>query len=119
MYLQAKVPQVTKVIQITEDNDPNNLIGRPNEYSQAATLYDSRTPCTDLGADCGATIEIWPTAAMATARGKYIQKELKAYPILGPEYDLVHGTALLRVTGVMKPTDEAGYATAWAAYFTS
>ncbi|RKR73483.1 hypothetical protein C8E83_0576 [Frondihabitans australicus] len=115
--LQSKIPQVTHVLQITEDNDPNNLIGRPNEYTQAATLYDSRTPCTDIGADCGATIEIWPSAALATNRVNYIQTELKANPILGTEYDYAHGNAVLRVTGTMKPSDEAGYLAAWNAYF--
>lgn len=115
--LQAKVPQVTKVLQITEDNDPNNLIGRPNEYTQAATLYDSRTPCTDIGADCGATVEIWPSAALASGRVAYIQKELTANPVLGSEYDYAHGNAVLRVTGTMKPSDEAGYLAAWNAYF--
>jgi hypothetical protein len=38
--LQAVVPSVRKVVTITEDNDPNCLIGRPNGYTDAAVIYD-------------------------------------------------------------------------------
>ena len=50
---------------ITEDNDPNDLIGRPSGYTDAAVVYDSEAECTELGVDCGATIEIWPSEAFA------------------------------------------------------
>lgn len=40
--IRASVPEVTDVIDLTEDNDTNNLIGRPNGYVAATVLVDSR-----------------------------------------------------------------------------
>jgi hypothetical protein len=107
-----KQTTTTKILTIDENNDPNNKIGRPGGYTSAATLYDSTVTCTDIGADCGATIEVYPTAAEAQARADYIQTILKASPVLGTEYDTPVGTALLRVTGIMKPSVAALYSAA-------
>ncbi len=102
--LKAGLPSIRKVVQITEDNDPNNLIGRPTGYSDAAVLYDSALTCEEPGADCGATLEIWPTAEAAKDRAAYIQKNLRAYPALGSEYDFLKDAVLLRVSGTLKPS---------------
>lgn len=55
--------------------------GGAARYSQghidAAVIYDSEVQCTEMGVDCGATIEIWPSDVDATAR-TYIQTTLKA-----------------------------------------
>lgn len=58
---------------------------------------------------------MFPTAAEAQARSDYIQGVLKAMPALGTEYDTVVGTALLRVTGIMKPSVATLYAAAMKA----
>jgi hypothetical protein len=50
-HLQAAVPSVGKVVTITEDNDPNDLIGRPSGYTDAAVVYDSEAECTEPGVD--------------------------------------------------------------------
>ena len=103
--LKTHVPSVTKVATITENNDQNNLIGRPNGYVSAAVLYDSGTNCdvSGLGVDCGATIEVWPTEQAATTRAAYIQGILSGGG-MGSEWDFVKGGALLRVTGTLKPS---------------
>lgn len=112
--LKAKISTITKTVEITEDNDPNNFIGRPNQYTQAATVYDSNASCTNLGADCGATIEVWPTEAAAIARMNYIQEALKsANGMLGTEWNYVAGNELLRVSGELKPTQAKAYEEAW------
>ncbi|MFG1912582.1 hypothetical protein [Kribbella sp. NPDC048928] len=100
-------------MRITEDNDPNKLVGRPNGYSDAAVLYDKGTDCTDLGVDCGATVEIWPTTEDAKRRAAYIQNLLKDAPALGTEYDYVNAGALLRVAGALKPSTAKAYAGAF------
>ena len=74
----VKQASTTKIVTIDENNDPNNKIGRPNGYISAAILYDSTVKCTELGTDCGAGIEVFPTAAEAQARADYIQSILKA-----------------------------------------
>lgn len=112
--IKAKVSTITKVVTITEDNDPNSKIGRPNGYTDAAVIYDKSASCSSLGADCGATIEVWPTEAEAKARSEFIQKALKDAPALGTEYHTLSGTTLLRVTGKLKPSLAKEYAAAFA-----
>lgn len=102
--MKGKVSSITKIVTITEDNDPNDLIGRPNGYESAAVLYDNQASCTELGTECGATVETWPDAAAAKARADYIQAILKSSPALGSEWDYVRGNTLLRVSGTLKPS---------------
>lgn len=109
-----KQDTTTKVVAITEDNDPNNLLGRPNGYTDAAVLYDKRVECAELGASCGAMIEIWASAADAQQRSEYIQTIQKAAPALGSEYHTLNGNALLRVTGELKPSEAKAYQIAFA-----
>jgi hypothetical protein len=110
-HLQAAVPSVGKVVTITEDNDPNDLIGRPSGYTDTAVVYDSDAECTEPGVDCGATIEIWPSEGRRDCAKEYIQSNIKAIPMLDKEYDTVRGPALLRVTGQIKPSRAEAYAT--------
>lgn len=101
----------TTVVSITEDNDPNDLIGRPNGYLSAAVLYDSNASCTELGISCGATVEVWPEEAAAKARSDYIQGILKDSPAFGSEFHTLNGAVLLRVDGKqLKPSEAKPYA---------
>lgn len=83
--IKSKISKVTKIIHITEDNDPNNLIGRPNGYTDGAILYINGANQDDFGVADGAFIEIWPTKNDASARAKYIQGLVKAAPMIGTE----------------------------------
>ncbi|MEH3129883.1 MAG: hypothetical protein PGN27_07985 [Mycolicibacterium neoaurum] len=112
--IKATIPEVAELIEITEDNDPNDLIGRPNGYVAASILVDSRLPrCTDLGTDCGVMIEQWPDQAAAQNRADYIQSTLKSMPMLGQEWNTVNGSLLLRVAGELKPSEAKAYETAF------
>jgi hypothetical protein len=116
--IKTTVLSVSKVVTITENNDPNNLIGRPTGYSAAAVLYDARTKCSDgLGTDCGAAVEQWSTAADAKSRAAYIEKLQKASPMLGTEYHSEEGPFLLRVSGALKPSQAKAYVAAFQAQF--
>ena len=112
---KAKQATSTKVVTITEDNDPNSLIGRPGGYVSAAVIYDAGVECTSLGTSCGAGVEVFATAADAQARSDFILKTLKSAPALGTEYHTVNGAALLRVNGKVKPSVAQAYATAFTA----
>lgn len=114
--IKTAVPSSGDIVQITEDNDPNNVIGRPTGYVDAATLYDSRVSCDELGAECGASIEIWGDAAAAQARMDYVQGILGSTTVLGTEYDYVRGNAIIRVTGELKPSEAAEYEAAIDGY---
>lgn len=114
--LRSAVPQISKVIVITEDNDPNNLIGRPNGYVAATVIEDSRVKCSKgqkIGVDCGATVEEWPDNDSAQRRSAYIQRARESMPILGQEYDYVQGPFLLRVSGDLKPSQAKKYEAAF------
>lgn len=110
---RVKQATSTKIVVINEDNDPNDLIGRPNGYTGSAVIYDKGVSCASLGTDCGATIEIWPSQTDAQKRSEYIQGMLKEVPAFGTEYHAVNGNALLRVTGKVKPSVAKGYLAAF------
>jgi len=116
--LKTQIPQIIDVITMTEDNDENDLIGRPGQYDAASFMADKRLGCQATGdydglsIDCGAKIERWPSEADAKTRMKDIQDKLKAYG-LGAEWDYVRGRVLLRVAGELKPSEAAAYETAF------
>lgn len=112
--IKATIPEVAELIEVTEDNDPNNLIGRPNGDVAATVLVDSRLPrCADLSTDCGAMIEQWSDQAAAQKRSDYIQSMLESMPMLGQEWNTVNGGLLLRVTGELKPSVAKAYESAF------
>ena len=117
--LKAQIRHIGKIVKITEDNDANDLIGRPGQYDAATFIQDARLPCTakdqfdELSIDCGAKVERWATNDDAKARAADIQKKLKAYG-LGAEYDYVRGGLLLRVAGDLKPSQAKAYEKAFA-----
>lgn len=117
--IQAAIPEVTTLIALTEDNDTNNLIGRPNGYVAATVLVDSRisnvNPCSiaDAGVDCGATVEQWPDENAAQKRAEYIQQVRATVPLVGQEWTTVKDSLVLRVTGELKPSDAEAYKTAF------
>lgn len=112
-HLMTEVDTISEVTIITEDNDPNDLIGRPTGYTQAAILHDATLACDELGVSCGGTLEIWPDEAAATERSEYIQSTLEEMPILGTEYHYQSGNILLRVAGILKPSQAEAYEAAF------
>jgi hypothetical protein len=109
--LKAEIGEITELVVLNEDNDPNDLLGRPNGYVAAAVLLDSRVSCDtdDPGVDCGATIEQWPSRKAAEERSDYIQTLQSGSSLFGSEWNTVRGELLLRVTGEMKPSAAKAY----------
>lgn len=102
---------------VTEANDPDHLLGRPNQYTSKVTFSDSRIKASDVEGTSkgdvsrGGEIEVFADPAAATARATYIQTVTKALPALA-EYDYVHGTVVVRVSHYLTPTQAAAYKTA-------
>ena len=114
--IRAAIPEVTSLIAITEDNDANNMIGRPNGYVAATVLVDSRTEGCEIGKpgiECGARVEQWPDQAAAQRRADYIKAMQSSMPILGREYQTVKGNLLLRVDGTIRPSAAQAYQAAF------
>jgi hypothetical protein len=110
------VPQAHETLVLTDTTDPNNLMGRPNEYTSDVRFSDSRVPASDTSpmglskgdVQFGGSIEVFPTAADAAARAKYIQSVTVALPEAA-EYDFVSGPYLIRVSHFLTPAQAAVY----------
>lgn len=117
--LKSQIAKIGKIVKITEDNDANDLIGRPGQYDAATFMQDTRLPCSakdnydQLSIDCGAKVERWASTKDAKARAADIQQKLRAYG-LGAEYDYVRDGLVLRVSGDVKPSQAKKYEAAFA-----
>jgi len=115
--IKAAVPEITRLIPLTETNDSNNLLGRPGGYTAAVVLVDPRSAgLCDLakpGADCGATVEQWPDQESAQRRADYLGQIRTTMPMLGTEWTIIKDNLLLRVTGDLTPSVEKSYEAAF------
>ena len=113
--IEASVEQVSEVVTVTGENDPNDMIGRDSGYEDAAVLKDERLECGGdrFGTDCGAMIEVWADEEAAAARDEYISTIHDAAPILGSEYRTVDGRTILRVSGELTPEQAEVYTSAF------
>lgn len=115
--IKKQVGSATKVTTLTEDNDTNNLIGRPNGYVSAAVITDKEGDSSDPepGVAYGATVEMFGTKSEAARRSAYIQGLLEDSPMLGTEYNYTQGKVLLRVSGELRPSVAKKYQAAFEA----
>jgi hypothetical protein len=104
----AKLP-ISNVIQFTEKNDPNSLLGRPSQYTSKVSFSDDRYPET-LGPDGTPqnTIEVFRNAADAKIRHDYIERVTSGVPFL-MQYQILSGRILVRLDKSITPTDVNGY----------
>jgi hypothetical protein len=113
--LKAHGLPVTGVIVYTAATDPNHQLGRPNGYTSKAAWVDSRIDASQVkiatkgSIDAGGGVEVYPTAAGAMARAKYIAR-IAAHISLVNEYDYVSGDAVLRLSTALTPAQAQGYA---------
>ena len=106
-----------KLIKVyTEEDDPNELLGRPGGYVAKSAFSDSRVKASAVkgtGADAierGGSIEVYADRAGAVKRGEYIQTMTQAMQgLAGREYDYVTGGVLVRVTASLTPTQAKTY----------
>jgi len=113
--LQSQVPTITGITEVTEANDANNLIGRPGQYVSAAWIADSAADPAQTGIDGGAVVETFATPENTQTRSDYIQGVLQgAGGVLGTEYHYLNGTVLLRVSGILMPSQAAVYEEAFS-----
>lgn len=91
-----------------EDTDPNNLIGRPSGYVSRASadLPGGDKQAGKFTVDRGLVVEVFASADLAKKRSDYIKAVQDGTAVLGTEYHYFAGggTALVRVTGKLKPS---------------
>lgn len=113
-FTKLSVKPATLSGTVTAANDPNHLLGRPNQYTSKITFTDSRIKAADVSGtekgavERGGAIEVFSSPDDAKARAEYIQAVTESMPTLS-EYDYVHGTVLVRVSRYLTPDQAAVY----------
>lgn len=111
-HLTQQVTTATLTLAYTAENDPNDLLGRPNGYTSKVAFTDSRIPAEDVefsdpdAIERGGSVEVFADQAGAQKRKQYIQTIAAELPF-ATEYDYVSGPILVRVSQELTP-DQAG-----------
>ncbi|WP_203794469.1 hypothetical protein [Actinoplanes derwentensis] len=99
---------ITAVAVQDENTDPNNLIGRPSGYVSRASadLPGGSEQGDKYTVARGLVVEVFATAGQAKTRSDYINAVQQGAAVLGTEwhYFTGGGTALVRVSGTLKPS---------------
>ncbi|MDK1328286.1 hypothetical protein [Arthrobacter sp. zg-Y1143] len=113
--LQAVVPGITSVTEVTAENDPGGFIGQPGYYTSAAWIADASAAAPENSVVGGAVVEVFASEADAQARFAQLQEHLALGAAYKREYMYLQGTALLRVTGMLGDERAALYEQAFYA----
>ena len=98
-------------IAYTAKNDPNELLGRPNQYTSKVTFEDTRLKPDPMAEKFdvlnGGSIEVFENQDDATVRKEYL-KGIGKVPLFA-EYSYREGTVLLRLSHRLTPEQAAEY----------
>jgi hypothetical protein len=117
--LVATVPTAKLTWTATAANDPNHLLGRPNQYTSKIAFADSQIPSSDTqignsspfktgDVQLGGSIEVFPNPDDAAARTKYVEAVTKSVQMFA-EYDYQHGDVVLRLSHFLTPDQATKY----------
>ena len=117
--LAAAVPTAKLTWTGTAANDPNHLLGRPNQYTSKIAFADSRIPSSDTSfggssayktgdVQLGGSVEVFSKPGDAEARAKYVEAVTKSVQMFA-EYDYVRGDIVLRLSHFLTPDQAAAY----------
>ncbi|KIZ16813.1 hypothetical protein [Streptomyces natalensis] len=117
--LAGAVPTAKMAWTATAANDPNHLLGRPNQYTSKIAFADSQIPAKDTepgGAkmyktgdvQLGGSVEVFSSPGDAAARTKYVAAVTKTVQWFA-EYDYQHGDIVLRLSHLLTPDQAAKY----------
>jgi hypothetical protein len=107
--LRAAGLPVAETKEYTPTDDPNQLLGRPNQYTGKVSFHDSTLPFSNsFGTDGGGSVEVFASADDARARSDYIASVIGNSPLLA-EYDYLHGAVLLRLGHELTPDQAKAY----------
>jgi hypothetical protein len=93
----------------TVDNDPDKLMGRPEQYTSKVNFVDT-TEEENMKVEIlhGGAVETFDNIDDAKKRFDYVSKNAKTAPIFD-EYDYVQGKVLLRLSKNLPPTHAKKY----------
>jgi len=96
------------VVDYTAETDPNELLGRPNQYTSKSNFADTTIEQLDPTDPDGGSVEVFKTKKDAENRKKYIDNIGESMPML-TEYSYINGTALLRLSKSLTPDQAEKY----------
>jgi hypothetical protein len=110
--LKDKDLPIGESVAYTAKNDPNDLLGRPNQYTSKATFKDTRLNHDPMAAKIdiqhGGSIEVFENQDDAIARKNYVENMGKVFSPAS-EYTYREGTVLLRLSHQLTPKQAAEY----------
>jgi hypothetical protein len=107
-FTDANLP-ITNITTLTVDNDPNELLGRPNQYIEKVFFADTRLKDEGLtGADLGGTIEVFKNSSDMQKRKKYVDTVTQSASMFA-EYSYGNGVLLLRLSHRLTPDQAKEY----------
>lgn len=113
--LQASIPTITSVTEVTETNDPTGSIGQPSGYTSAAWIADTGAAAKENSVVGGAVVEVFASDTDAQARLSFLQQHIAQGPAYNAEHHYLKGTALLRLSGSLTPDQASLYEHAFKA----
>jgi hypothetical protein len=110
--LKDKEMPISESIVYTAKNDPNELLGRPNQYTSKVMFKDTRLNpdpiAKEFDVQNGGSIEVFEDEDDAIARAKYLETITKSFSF-SAEYAYREGTVLLRLSHRLTPDQAAEY----------
>ena len=110
--LKDKGLPIGESVAYTAKNDPNDLLGRPNQYTSKVNFTDTRLKpgptANKIEVENGGSIEVFEDESDAIARAKYLRTLTKSFSPLA-EYSYRNGTVLLHLSHHLTPDQAAEY----------
>jgi hypothetical protein len=110
--LKDKGLPIGESVAYTAKNDPNELLGRPNQYTSKVMFKDNRLNSDPMAKEFdvqnGGSIEVFEDEDDAIARAKYLKNLTKSLSPLA-EYSYRNDTVLLRLSHRLTPDQAAEY----------
>lgn len=107
IFVEAGLP-ITEIIYYTEETDPNELLGRPNQYVEKANWTDNRISSLQDGVQAGGSIELFLNPTNMLARKDYLESVTQIMSMT-VEYAYSNGNILLRLSHSLTPTQAQEY----------
>ena len=99
---------ISNVLIYDENNDPNKLMGRPNQYISKVNFEDTNVEQLDSDDPIGGSVEVFKNTTDLNTRKSYIESIEKDSPMF-TEYMVVNGNYLLRLNKALTPDQVEAY----------
>lgn len=105
--LKEKISDMGKIEVYDEENDPNNLLGRPNQYTSKINFADNRIEQYE-GSITGGSIEVFKNSTDMENRKSYVES-ISAQASMFAQYIYSEGNYLLRIDKDLTPSQAKEY----------